>query len=250
MLDAGKFSFKKMYTHFFFDLDNTLTPSRRPLKAEHVPLFTALCKQHDVIVVTGGTKEHIEAQVGSDGPYIALAQSGNHAVDKDTTELWREHLSESQVAESLRVIELLKQGFDLTVKDHNDLVDNRGAQIGYSVIGYHEDSAKKDAFDPDFSRRKEMLARFPDAIVQLNTAGIEIFPAGSSGYNFTIIGKDKGVNVARLIALKGWNKADCLYVGDALAPGENDHSVVGVIETKPVGGPDDTFNFIKEMLTR
>lgn len=237
-----------MYKHFFFDLDNTLAPSRRALKAEHAPLFAALCEQRDVTIVTGGTVEHIIAQVGTEARYAMLAQSGNHAVDASGVELWREHLSEDQVTASLSLIENLKSGFDLVIKDENDLIDNRGAQIGYSVIGYHEDAAKKDAFDPDFSRRKEMLARFPEEIVRLNAVGIEVFPAGSSGYNFTPIGKDKGVNVARFIEHKGWQKSECLYVGDALGPGENDHSVVGVIDTKSVTGPDDTFNFIKEML--
>ncbi len=238
-----------MHKHVFFDLDNTLTPSRRPLKAEHVPLFSALCDVRDVIVVTGGTAEHIQAQLGdARGKYWMLAQSGNHSVDKDGTERWREKLSEEQVRESLRLIELMKQTFGIAVRDENDLVDNRGAQIGYSVIGYHEDSAIKDAFDPDFSRRKAVLEQLRADVERLNAVGIEVFPAGSSGYNFTIIGKDKGANVARLIAELAWDKEESLYVGDALAPGENDYSVVGVIETQAVQGPDDTFKFIKEML--
>ncbi len=238
-----------MPQHVFFDLDNTLTPSRRPLKADHVPLFSMLCALRDVIIVTGGTVQHIAAQVGpARNVFVMLAQSGNHAVDTDGTELWCERLSDPQVVESLRLIELLKQSFAITVTDEHDLVENRGAQIGYSVIGYHEDAAKKDAFDPDFSRRKEMLAKLSVEVVRLREVGVEVVPAGSSGYNFTILGKDKGVNVARLIAHKGWDKTDCLYVGDALGEGENDYSVVGVIATKSVEGPDDTFNFIKEML--
>jgi HAD superfamily hydrolase (TIGR01484 family) len=238
-----------MPAHVFFDLDNTLTPSRRKLKADHVPVFSRLCAERDVIVVTGGTSVHIEEQLGpSIGNYFILAQSGNHAVDKDGRQLWREELSELQVSKSVAFIEEMKAAFGIAVRDEEDLIDNRGAQIGYSVIGYHENHAKKDAFDPDFSRRKEMLARFPAEQDALRQIGIEVFPAGSSGYNFTMTGKDKGFNVGRFITLQQWEKADCLYVGDALQPGENDYSVVGVIETRAVKNPDDTFEFIAHTL--
>ena len=239
-----------MLKHLFFDLDNTLTPSRRPLKPEHAPLFARLCAARDVIVVTGGTSEHIEQQLGpSLGNYFILAQSGNHAVDKSGAELWREQLSERQVSVSIELIEKIERAFALAVRDESDLVDNRGAQIGYSVVGYHEDPKIKDAFDPDFSKRKAMLERFLDELRTLRNIGIEVFPAGSSGYNFTLIGKDKGVNVARLIEREDWIKEECIYVGDALGPGENDHSVVGVIETLAVKGPDDTFAWVADFLT-
>ena len=238
-----------MPKHVFFDLDNTLTLSRRPLQRAHTSLFASLCAKRDVIVVTGGTSEHIEQQLGPSGDtYFILAQSGNHAVDKNGAELWREELSELQVSVSVQFIEKLKAAFALSVRDENDLIDNRGAQIGYSVIGYHEEPAKKDAFDPDFSKRKLMLSRFPEDIEKLRSVGIEVFPAGSSGYNFTMIGKDKGVNVARLIERQQWDRDACIYVGDALGPGENDYSVVGVIATRAVGGPDDTFEYVKTLL--
>jgi HAD superfamily hydrolase (TIGR01484 family) len=238
-----------MTEHYFFDLDNTLTLSRRPLKAEHAPLFDALCAKHDVIVVTGGTKEHIEAQLGpAAGRYFMLAQSGNHALDTSGAELWREQLDDAQVARALSLVSAMKAAFALDVADEDDLIDDRGAQLSYSVIGFHEAAEKKDAFDPDFSKRKAMLARFPGEIAALRDVGLEIFPAGSSGYNITLIGKDKGVNVARLAARENWNTDECLYVGDALGEGENDHSVVGVVPTRAVAGPDDTFFFIKEVL--
>ncbi len=239
-----------MLKHIFFDLDNTLTPSRRPLKPEHVPLFERLCRGRDVIVVTGGTKAHIEEQLGSSRDnYFILAQSGNHCLDKSGAELWYEPLTEVQKHASFELIARIKGAFALQVKDESDLIDDRGAQIGYSVIGYHEEPTKKDAFDPDFSRRKAMLAGLADGVEALRAVGIEVFPAGSSGYNFTLIGKDKGVNVARLIAHEQWVADECIYVGDALGPGENDFSVVGVIATHSVKGPDETFRFIEGELS-
>jgi len=48
----------------------------------------------------------------------------------------------------------------------------------------------------------------------------------------------------------GWNKKGCLYIGDALFPGGNDETVVGVIETKSVRNPEDTFTLLEEFLTQ
>jgi HAD superfamily hydrolase (TIGR01484 family) len=238
-----------MSKHVFFDLDNTLTKSRRPIQKEYEPTFEELCRERDVIIVTGGTDEHIQQQLGpATHRYFILGQSGNHAMHKNGTELWREELSEKQLRAIYVFIDLLKAAFAVPVRDEEDLVENRGAQVGYSVIGYHEDPAKKDAFDPGFSRRKEMLAKFPKEHAMLKKVGIEVLPAGSSGFNFTLIGKDKGVNVARLIDHEGWKKEECLYVGDALGPGENDFSVVGVIKTQQVKDPDDTFLYIEQNL--
>ncbi|HWP61746.1 MAG TPA: HAD-IIB family hydrolase [Candidatus Paceibacterota bacterium] len=238
-----------MPKHVFFDLDNTLTKSRRPIDAVHTALFADLCAKVDVIVVTGGTKVHIEEQLGpAKGNYFILATSGNHCLHKNGEELWNEPLSKAQKQACLDFIALLQAHFNVVVKDENDCIDDRSAQIGYSVIGYHEDPAKKDAFDPDFSRRKAALARFEDEMKKLNAAGIEVFPAGSSGFNFTPIGKDKGANVARLIEHEAWKKEERLYVGDALGPGENDFSVVGIIATHAVKNPDETFAFIAKSL--
>ncbi|OHB18549.1 MAG: hypothetical protein A2854_00250 [Parcubacteria group bacterium RIFCSPHIGHO2_01_FULL_56_18] len=239
-----------MPKHFFFDLDNTLTASRRRIEPAHAELFGKLCEAADVIVVTGGTAVHIREQLtpAFEGRYLLLAQSGNHAIDKNGTELWYGPFSADQVAATLSCIEILKKSFGLTVKDENDLIDNRGAQISYSVIGYHEDPAKKDAFDPDFSKRRAMLDRFPKEIAALAKVGVEVFPAGSSGYNFTIIGKDKGANVGRLVSLKGWDKDECIYIGDALGPGENDASVIGVIPTKSVKDYHETYEYLSSIL--
>ena len=239
-----------MPKHVFFDLDNTLTLSRAAIKKEHAPLFVELCKRRDVIVVTGGMSEHILEQLpqGAKGSYAMLAQSGNEAIAKDGAILWFEKFSEEQTSRSLAFIEKLKRHFNIAVRDENDLIEMRGAQINYSVIGYHEEPAKKYAFDPDFSKRKAALAQFPQDRAELAEVDVLVVPAGSSGFNIIHASKNKGHNVARFIEYVNWQTQDCLYVGDALGPGENDETVIGVIPTHAVKNPDDTFRFIKENL--
>jgi HAD superfamily hydrolase (TIGR01484 family) len=240
-----------MPKHFFFDLDKTLTASRSPMAPEHQETFERLCKTCDVCVVSGGSEEQIREQVTPrfDGMYYTLAQSGNHAVNADGTEMWNDALSPVQIAATLAFVEALKRHFNLDVKDPNDLVENRGAQISYSVIGFHESLEQKYAFDPDDSKRQAALAALPEELAALHAAGVEVTPAGTTTYNFVAMGRHKGFNIKRLLASMAWSAADCVYVGDALFPGGNDETVIGVIPTHPVKGPDDTFAFIREMLS-
>ncbi len=236
--------------HFFFDLDKTLTTSRSPMDPAYVPLFDALCRSKDVVVVSGGSAPQIRDQVGSqsDGLYWTLAQSGNHALDPKGGVLWEERLSEAQTEAILAFIEVLKRHFGLTVRDESDLVEHRGAQISYNVIGFHEDPEKKYAFDPGDKKRAAALAAHPKGVRKLRDIGIEASPAGTATFNFILLGRHKGYNITRLLEREGWHTGDCIYVGDALFPGGNDESVIGVIETHAVENPEDTFRFIQQHL--
>ena len=240
-----------MPKHIFFDLDKTLTKSRTPMEVAHQDLFDRLCAAADVIVVTGGTIEQIQEQVTSrfNGRYITLAQSGNQAIAKDGSVLWDDHLSDNQVIASMEFISKLRAYFGITVKDENDIIENRGAQIAYSVLGFHEDIDKKYAFDSDESMRQAALAHFAEDVNRLLTIGVEVVPAGTTNFSFIPAGKHKGFNVNRLRELMGWKKDECVYIGDALFLGGNDYVVVGVVPTRQVKDPQDTFLLVKDMLS-
>jgi len=216
----------------------------------HQEVFEKLCARADVIVVTGGTLEQIQHQITPrfNGKYITLAQSGNQAFAKDGSVLWYEKLNQEQVDASMRFIALLREYFNITVRDEDDIIENRGAQIAYSVLGFHEDIQKKYAFDPDENKRQAALKHFAAELDALQKIGIEVVPAGTTNFSFIPDGKHKGFNVERLRKQMNWNKEDCIYVGDALFPGGNDAVVVGVVPTHQVKDPNETFEFIAQML--
>ena len=239
-----------MPKHFFFDLDKTLTTSRSPMSNAHAEIFKRLCKERDVVVVTGGNMASIREQLpaGTENAYYVLAQSGNHAVDKDGAIIWYEELSQEQSAAVLAFIDTLKRYFEVDVKDEADLVEHRGAQIGYSVLGYHEDVAKKYAFDPGDIKRAAALAAHPAEVEHLRSLGIEAVPGGTTTINFYALGRHKGFNISRFLTRMNWQAEECIYVGDALFAGGNDETVIGVIPTHAVNNPDETFDFVKANL--
>jgi len=239
-----------MPRHIFFDLDNTLMLSRTEMAAQHRPLFKQLCDMKDVVVVSGAKESQIRAQIPDSigAKFYMLGQTGNHALDKGGATLWKEVFTDPQTDATLIFIDALKGEFALAVRDPDDLVELRGSQISYRPIGHHEALEKKYAFDPKTQLRRAIIERHAAEIQKLNMLGIDVVPGGTTCFDFFLLGKNKGFNVGRLIELQRWSKDECVYVGDALFPGGNDETVVGVVPTHPVKDPDETFEFIAKTL--
>ncbi len=220
------------------------------MQDSHQALFRKLCAKKDVVVVTGGQISQIKKQIppSFDGQYFALSQSGNHALAKNGEVLWSEAFSPEQKAAILEFVRIIHDEAKLSVKDENDLVEDRGSQISYSLIGHHEDTSKKEAFDPGAKKRLAILSAHKEDVERLRKSGADVRPGGTTTFDFTIAGKHKGFNVVRLIEHEAWKKEDCLYVGDALFPGGNDETVVGVVPTHAVRDQNETFGFIESDL--
>ncbi len=248
-----------MTKHFFFDLDNTLTPSKSLILPEHAAILKQLSEQADVIVVSGHGEKDIRKHLtpALEGSYHILGQNGNRAVTREGVVLWNNSLSPQQKAAIVEFIEnaraeLRRNGIVTSVKDENDIIEDRDSQIAFSLIGHHEDKAKKDAFDHDFAKRRAVLAaaELNGSLKKLTDSDVEARIGGTTNIDFFQLGKNKGYNVAAFIEKMGWNKEECLYTGDALFPGGNDETVVGVIETHAVEDYKATYIFLAELLQK
>lgn len=228
---------ERMHQHLFFDLDNTLTRSRSPMEPRMRERLAAI--PGDLVVISGASVEQIRSQVG-DLPCYVLGQNGNHAVH-GAVELWRDLLSEAEVAEIFSHITSLNRTWQ--VPDEHDLIENRGSQVSYSIYGHHAPVPVKEAFDADKAKRITLLRESP-----LTSDTIEVKIAGTTCLDYFKKGRNKGHNVARLIAHEGWQREECCYFGDMLFPGGNDESVLGVIETRAVKDPNDTYEQLAAFL--
>ncbi len=229
------------YKHVFFDMDGTVTRAKSLITPEMTEALLILKKKHDVIIVSGQTRQDIARQT-KNFPSYYLCQNGNHALDAVSgKEFWKNELSDAQKAEIMGHIHSLPRTWP--VKDENDLIEDRGSQISYSLLGHHEDVAKKEAFDPDCKKRETMLLEHP-----LVSETVEVKIGGTTTFDYFEKGKNKGRNVTRFAKLMGWRLEDCVYIGDRLFPGGNDDTVLGVCDTLQVSGPDDTFAAVKKII--
>jgi len=216
--------------HLFFDLDNTVTRSRSKITPELKEILSRTT--HDIIIVSGALVSQIEWQV--DGvPCYKLGQNGNHALSPQEEVLWEDRLTPKEEAEIHAHIHSIPITWE--VKDAHDLVQDRGCQISFSLLGHSEDIGKKELFDPHGEKRKALLQAYP-----FHSETLEVKIGGTTTFDYTVRGKHKGANVARLIEYMNWNSEDCLYFGDMLFPGGNDETVIGVIKTQAVENPLDT----------
>ena len=228
--------------HFFFDMDGTVTFTRSKITPPMKEALTELMKITTVGIISGSTNKQMAFQV--DGlPVIQMGQNGNHVIDPDEGELWFDTITEAEKKIIFKHCTLLRDAFSHTVPNEDDLLEDRGSQISFSIYGHHADPAVKKAFDGDFKKRTALLAKVP-----FLSETIEVRLGGSTTFDYFRKGHHKGHNVARLIAHKGWNAEECLFFGDALFPGGNDESVIGVIETVSVTDEEDCYRKVKELL--
>ena len=229
-----------MYQYLFFDLDQTIAPSRQPILPEMYELL-ANAKQ-TIIIVSGQSADKISWQ-SNDLPAYVLGQNGNHALDPNGQELWNNPLSPVHKAEILSHIAKLSAAIDHPISQDWNPIEDRGSQITFSPIGNTAPVEIKQTYDPDRQKRERLLADIPfeseDLIVKIG---------GSTSIDYIHKDLHKGTNVARLIELQGWPKAECIYYGDGLFPGGNDEAVIGVIDTVSVTDHLDTFKKVSALL--
>ncbi len=238
-----------MPKHFFFDLDNTLTRSKSHIVPEHAEILKSLVGRADVIVVSGHGEKDIRAHLEDVSGYYIMAQNGNFAQTPDGKILWERKLTDAQKQAIFSFIEKARKHLAYTVRDENDIVEDRGCQIAFSLIGHHENQDIKDAFDPDHAKRKKLLEDLKDDVAKLGSEGnVEVYIGGTTNFDIVEKGKNKGYNIREFIKLLGWKKEDCLYTGDALFPGGNDDTVVGVIPTHPVKDYHETYEYLSSIL--
>ena len=236
--------------HFFFDLDNTLTPSKSLIEPGHVPILKQLSERADVIVVSGHGEKDIRKHLRPElaGCYHILGQNGNFAETRDGRIFWNRSLSSGQRNAILAFISKARAHLNYTVSDENDIIEDRDSQIAFSLIGHHENKVIKDAFDPDHAKRQKLREDLADDVKVLEKANAEVRIGGTTNLDFFEFGKNKGYNVSAFIDAMHWDKNDCIYVGDALFPGGNDETVIGVIPTKAVADYRETYSYLENIL--
>lgn len=230
----------KTYKHLFFDMDETIAPSRQPILPEMYELLSSL--PQDIIIVSGQTIPKIQWQ-SSDLPAFRLGQNGNHAVDMDGIELWHTPLTETERTEILDHISEIIELLEHQPNPEWDPIEDRGAQITFSPIGNTAPLELKKVFDPERKKRKSLLNQIPFA-----SADLVVKIGGSTSLDYIHKDRHKGTNVQKLIDCMHWQNEDCIYFGDGLFPGGNDEAVIGVIETVAVKDHLDTYHILQEML--
>lgn len=238
-----------------FDLDGTLTASKSPLDPEMAALLARLLDTVMVAVISGGAWDQYETQFLSqlaegsrlDNLFL-LPTCGTrfyHHADDRWTSLYAEDIYQRDRG---RIIAALNAALDRTglrpASHWGDLIEDRGSQITLSALGQQAPLEEKNAWDPDFAKRKQITAILTSLI-----PGFSIRMGGATSIDVTRDGIDKAYGIVKLRDTLGVAIADMIFVGDALFPGGNDEpaKLAGVLSIA-VRDPHETKRVVEAIL--
>ena len=241
-----------------FDLDNTLADSKSPISAEIGRLLNGLLAKFQVCVISGGDFPQFEAQLLDHLKVPPRALAALHLMPTsgtryfrfdDATGAWRQQYSEDLPArQRARIVAALEDGADALgyrpAKVWGPQIEDRGTQVTFSALGQKAPVDKKQAWDPDGSKKRKLRDHVARALPEF---GVRV--GGTTSIDVTEPGIDKAYGVKRLIDLLAVTKADVLFIGDRLSRGGNDYPVKAMgVDTVAVSGWRDTALVIQGIL--
>ena len=211
---------------FIFDVDGTLTPSRKKIEHEFWAPFLIFCRKHDVYLVTGSDRKKTVEQLGLDIFYTCKRVyncSGCDVYERDVN-VYRDTWKPSDEVRQFLQDELDNSQFRIRTDPH---IEERPGCINFSILGRGANWTEREVYrewDKD-EHEREMIARrfnerFPDLYA---TVG------GQTGLDIAPLGRDKSQ------ILRDFNEDDELhFFGDRMEKGGNDYSLA--ISVKDRGG--------------
>ena len=211
---------------FIFDVDGTLTPSRKKIEHEFWAPFLIFCRHHDVYLVTGSDRQKTLEQLGLDICYTAKRVyncSGCDVYEKDKN-VYKDDWKPSDEVRQFLQDELDYSQFRIRTDPH---IEERPGCINFSILGRGANWTEREVYkewDKDEHERVSIARRFNERFPDLYaTVG------GQTGLDIAPLGRDKSQ------ILRDFNEDDELhFFGDRMEEGGNDYSLAKAV--KKMGG--------------
>ena len=226
---------------FIFDVDGTLTPSRKEIKHEFWAPFLIFCREHDVYLVTGSDRQKTVEQLGLDICHTAKRLyncSGSDVYEKDVN-VYRDDWELPKKVERFLEDELAYSCFPIRNGNH---IERRPGGINFSILGRDKDPmlgrVEYIKWDKERLERQDIAERIRNQFPNLSVA-----LGGQTGLDIGPLGSDKSQ------ILRDFNQDDELhFFGDRMEEGGNDYSLAEAV--KKMGGYPHSVNNWKETRTK
>jgi phosphomannomutase len=226
---------------FIFDVDGTLTPSRKEIKHEFWAPFLIFCREHDVYLVTGSDRQKTVEQLGLDICHTAKRLyncSGSDVYEKDVN-VYRDDWELPKKVERFLEDELAYSCFPIRNGNH---IERRPGGINFSILGRDKDPmlgrSEYIKWDKERLERQDIAERIRNQFPNLSVA-----LGGQTGLDIGPLGSDKSQ------ILRDFNQDDELhFFGDRMEEGGNDYSLAEAV--KKMGGYSHSVSNWKETRTK
>tara|TARA_Y100000992_G_scaffold138401_1_gene91692 strand:+ start:793 stop:1506 length:714 start_codon:yes stop_codon:yes gene_type:complete len=209
---------------FIFDIDGTLTPSRKPMDISFMALFIIFECKHPVYLVTGSDRQKTIDQVSLDVYNRAKRVyncSGNDVYEKDIN-IYRNNWILPHDVEKFLLDELDYSQFRIRTGKH---IEYRPGCVNFSIVGRGANFEERDVYkewDRDEHERLLIAQRFNLEFPQLHAA-----VGGEIGLDIAPKGNDKGQ------IIKDFSLDDELhFFGDMMEEGQNDYPLAKAVQNR------------------
>ena len=171
---------------FIFDVDGTLTPSRRKITSEFFPIFSNFARENDVYLVTGSDREKTLEQITSE-IYNQCKRvyncSGSDVYEGDKN-VYRDDWKLPEDVQSFLYDELDYSQFMIRNGNH---IEHRPGGVNFTILGRAEDPfIGRDRYvewDRQTNERQDIAERIRNQFSNLTVAvggqtGLDIGPKG------------------------------------------------------------------------
>ena len=229
-----------------FDLDGTLAESKQAIDHEMAGLLLRLSRCAGIAVISGGDWPQFRQQLvgnllaGSDfAHWYLLPTCGTklYRYEQDWTPVYADMLTDPEREAVLRAFAFALDEAGLAdERIWGERIEDRGSQITFSGLGQQAPLAAKEAWDPDFVKRRHL-----QALLDACLPGFAVRIGGSTSIDITRAGIDKAYGMGMLSTLSGVGFSEMIFLGDAVYPDGNDYAVYKAgIDTIAVRGIDET----------
>ena len=215
---------------FLFDVDGTLTPSRKRVNIVFQAFLSVFADENDCALVTGSDKAKTLEQLTPTLYDLFSTQfqcNGNEIYQGADNLVYSSDWTLPNECKGWLSSVLKDSTFPLRTGNH---IEERNGMVNFSIVGRNATLGERKMyvkFDTDNGDRAHISAafnaRFSEKYKVRSTIG------GETGLDITPIGKDKGQ------VLDHYPDREIYFFGDACEPGGNDYPLAKLITEKQCG---------------
>lgn len=234
-----------------FDLDGTLAESKQPLGEEMGEALADLLTVAHVAVISGGDWPQFQKQVASRLPARAdvsrlwlMPTTGTKLYTHRDGAWFAVYAELFEDEQKRRILEAFDASLEATgfvpEETWGERIEDRGSQITFSALGQQAPIHAKEAWDPDFAKRRIIQADLRERL-----PGLSINMGGATSIDITREGVDKAYGLKKLRDASGIALDAMAFIGDAIFPGGNDYPAKQLgLDTVRVRDPQETLSVI------
>lgn len=233
-----------------FDVDGTLTPSRKTISTEMKTALSNLGKHWDIYLATGSDYPKTLEQLGSDLLNYSIVRSFNcsgNSIWSKGVEVYREESSWPT-----EIILWLRSQLSMSTFPHKTgyHFDYRPGVLNFSIVGRNASETQRreyEEFDSATQERVNIAISFNQFFKNKFKVVAQI--AGKTGFDITKLGKDKSQIIHNFFC-----NTPVIFFGDDTQPGGNDYTIAKAILDRgllgdavySVSNPSNTLEIISD----